>query len=140
MPVVMIRRFLGPILRVGLAVAAMLGSAPVLAHQVETCWQNRDPVQKVDACTGLIEGLDGEIGENAWALPQRANGHCWLGHTDLAVVDIWRWFDEDRTAIMRMQGKLTALGHFAAEIDGGYSAELDDAVIAWAEAGCPESR
>lgn len=139
MHAVMIRPNPVLVLCAGLAAAAVLAPAPALANQVEACWQTADLVLKVDACTGLIEGLDGEIGENAWALPQRANGLCWLNHTDRAVADVWRWFDEDRDAILRMQGKLAALGYFTAEIDGGYSAELDDAVIAWAEAGCPES-
>ncbi len=123
-----------------LALLAALAAAPAHADPLDGCRQNQDLEQKVESCTGLLVVLDGVIGDHAWALAERANGHCWLGGSEAAVVDIWHWFSEDPASIRRMQAKLATLGFYAGEINGGFSAALDDAVIAWAEAGCPEAR
>jgi len=110
---------------------------PAMADPVENCRQNADLALKIDSCTGLLMVLDGAISDHAWGLAERADGYCWLGEPEPAVVDIWTWFDEDPASIRRMQAKLQALGFYAGAIDSGFSAALDDAVVAWAEAGCP---
>lgn len=127
-----------------LALAAFVAVGPVIvppasANQVDDCRQNGDLALKVQGCTALLGALDGVADDHPWAYAERANGVCWHGEADRAVADIWRWFDADPASIRRMQGKLAQLGFYTAEIDGGFSAELDDAVIAWADAGCPEA-
>ncbi|MEZ5667160.1 MAG: hypothetical protein R3F55_06965 [Alphaproteobacteria bacterium] len=122
-------------------VAACLAQAPGAAAEPEAdCRQNADLSAKLGGCTALLGVLDGIVLDGqAWAYAERANAACWAGQPDHAVRDIWAWFDADPASIRRMQAKLSALGLFAGEADGGFSAALDDAVIAWAGAGCPEA-
>jgi|HigsolmetaAR202D_1030399.scaffolds.fasta_scaffold45867_2 hypothetical protein len=125
---------------VGIALLAAPLPMPVAAEPDDACRQNEDLVRKQQACTGLLTVLDGTIGPNAWALVERANAWCWSGDAEQAVADIWAWFEEDRAAIRLMQEKLAVLGFYDGPANGGYSLALDNAVIAWAEAGCPEAR
>lgn len=130
----------GGMLALALFAACVLFATPQAnADQVGDCRQNADLARKVQGCTALLGALDGVVDDHPWAYAERANGVCWAGDADRAVADIWRWFDIDPASIRRMQGKLAQLGFFTAEIDGGFSAELDTAVIAWAAAGCPEA-
>lgn len=127
-------------IRSGVAAALLVVAVqPASADQVADCRQGADLARKIQGCTGLLGALDGVIDSNSWAYAERANGACWSGDSDQAVADIWQWFDADPASIRRMQAKLAQLGYYGGEVDGGFSAALDDAVIAWADDGCPEA-